>query len=140
MNGVAALIAVHVFAAAFWVGSTLMLILFVGPATVRSGIDVPAFMQALFFGARLQLGFAVAGATTILTGLAALWIVSGGFAPGFMRSETGILIACGAVSGVLAIATGIVTGRLQEKGTPFAFATGALLIAALLLMTYGSHV
>ncbi|MGA7571976.1 MAG: hypothetical protein WBG27_03460 [Candidatus Aquilonibacter sp.] len=29
----------------------------------------------------------VAGATTILSGIAALWIVSGGFNPAFMRPE-----------------------------------------------------
>ncbi len=140
MNGLAALLALHVLAAAFWIGSTLMLTLFIVPATLRAGIDVPAFMQALFFGARLQLGFALAGAITIVTGIAALWIVSGGFGPRFMQSETGILICVGAASGILAIVTGIVTGRLQEKGAPFAYATGALLIVALVCMVYGSHV
>lgn len=139
MSGLAALLALHVLAAAFWVGSTLMLTLFVVPAAQRANIDVPAFMQSLFFGARLQAGFAATGATTIVTGIAALWIVSGGFGPTFMRSETGFLIALGAASGVLAIVTGIVTGRLQEKGAPFAYATGALLIVALVCMVYSSH-
>ncbi|HEY5341474.1 MAG TPA: hypothetical protein VIK27_10645 [Candidatus Aquilonibacter sp.] len=140
MNGLAALLALHVLAAAFWIGSTLMLTLFVVPAALRAGIDVPSFMQALFFGARLQLGFALVGATTVVTGMAALWIVSGGFGPTFMQSETGTLISLGAASGILAIVTGIVTRRLQEKGAPFAYATGALLVVALLSMVYGSHV
>ncbi|MGA8839445.1 MAG: hypothetical protein WB491_03030 [Candidatus Aquilonibacter sp.] len=81
----------------------------------------------------------VAGATTILSGIAALWIVSGGFNPAFMRSTTGILISCGAACGVLAVATGITTGRLQEKGAPFAVATGTLLVIALVCMTLGAH-
>ncbi|HTV91860.1 MAG TPA: hypothetical protein VMG98_04000 [Verrucomicrobiae bacterium] len=133
------LIALHVLAAAFWVGATLTLIGFVAPAAVRSGIDVPAFMRTLMFGARFQIALAFAGATTILSGIVALWIVSGGFNHGFMASANGILISCGAAAGILAVITGVVTGRLQQKGAPFAFATGALLVVALICMTLGAH-
>ncbi len=133
------LIALHVLAAAFWVGASLTL-KFVVDAVRRGGVDAASFMPALMFRSRLALALGVAGATTILSGVAALWIVSGGFNPAFMRSTTGILISCGAACGILAVATGIITGRLQEKGAPFAVATGTLLVVALVCMTLGAHV
>lgn len=133
------LIALHVLAAAFWAGAILTLVGFVGPAAMRSGIDVPAFMRTLMFGVRFQAALAVAGATTILSGIAALWLVSGGFNLAFMSSKMGILISCGAAAGILAVVTGVITGRLQQKGAPFAYATGALLVVALVCMTLGAH-
>jgi hypothetical protein len=136
----ASLITLHVLAAAFWVGSTLALVGFIGPAAARSGIDTPSFMRSLMSGTRFELALALSGATTILSGIAALWIVSGGFNAGFMRSETGVLISCGAACGFLAIASGIITGRMQQRGAPFARATALLLVTALVFMTLGAHV
>jgi hypothetical protein len=136
---IAWLIVLHVLAAAFWVGASLTLLGFVVPAVRRSGVDMPLFMRTLMFGARFQVALAVAGMTTILSGIVALWIVSGDFNHGFMASTNGILISCGAACGILAVIFGIVTGRLQEKGAPFAYATGALLVVALVCMTLGAH-
>jgi len=133
------LIALHVLAAAFWVGASLTL-KFVVDAVRRGGADAAAFMPTLMFRSGLARALGVAGATTILSGLAALWILSDGFNPAFMRSPTGMLISCGAACGILAVVTGIVTGRLQEKGAPFAIATGTLLVVALVCMTLGAHV
>ncbi|MGB6986278.1 MAG: hypothetical protein WBD74_09940 [Candidatus Aquilonibacter sp.] len=133
------LIALHVLAAAFWVGASLTLIGFVVPAARRSGIDAPAFMRTLMFGVRFQVALALAGATTILSGIAVLWLVSAGFNRGFMASTNGILISCGAACGILAVVTGVVTGRLQQRGAAFAFATSALLVIALICMTLGAH-
>jgi putative copper export protein len=131
------LIAVHVLAAAFWVGATLTLIFVV--AAVRRTEFAAAFMQNLMVGSRLALALGISGAVTILSGLWALWIVSGGFNPAFMRSTTGILIGCGAACGILAIGTGIAAGRSQQRAAPFAAATSALLVAALLCMVIGAH-
>lgn len=136
---IAWLIVLHVLAAAFWVGASLTLLVFVVPAVQLAGVDAPVFMQSLMRGARLQMALAVAGLTTILSGLAALWIVSGGFNHGFMGSTNGILISCGAASGILAIVFGIITGRLQRRGAPFAVATNALLVIALVCMVLGAH-
>lgn len=133
------LIALHVLAAAFWLGASLTLIGFVVPAVRSAGIDAPAFMRTLMFGTRFQGALALAGATTILSGIAVLWLVSGGFNRGFMESTNGVLIACGATCGILAVVTGIITGRLQQKGAPFALATNALLVIALVCMTLGAH-
>lgn len=137
MSAVAWLIALHVLAAAFWVGASLTL-KFVVDAVRTTGVD-PAFMHGLMFRSRLATALGIAGFITIFSGLGALWIVSGGFNPAFMRSTTGILISCGAACGILAVGTGITTGRLQERGAPFAAATGALLVIALVCMTLGAH-
>jgi hypothetical protein len=135
---VAWLIALHVLAAAFWLGASLTLIGFVVPAVRRSGVDAPLFMQTLMLGG-FQRALGLAGATTILSGFAVLWLVSAGFNRGFMQSTNGVLIACGAAAGILAVVTGIITGRLQQKGAPFALATNALLVIALVCMTLGAH-
>jgi hypothetical protein len=139
MNLTVWLIALHVLAAAFWAGAIVTLVGFVAPAAVRSGIDVPRFMSTLMFGARFQAALGIAGTTTILSGIAALWLVSGGFNRAFMSSTTGVLISCGAAAGILAVITGIITGRLQQRGVPFAYATGGLLVVALVCMTLGAH-
>jgi putative copper export protein len=136
---VAWLLALHVLVAAFWVGAFLALMGFVVPAARRSGVDMPVFMRALMVNARFQPAIALAGVLTILSGVAALWILSGGFNRGFMESTTGRFISWGALAGILAIVTGILTGRLQQRGAPFAFATGALLIIALICMVLGGH-
>jgi hypothetical protein len=136
---VAWLIALHVLAAAFWLGASLTLIGFVVPAVRRAGIDAPLFMRTLMLSSGFQRALGLAGATTILSGFLVLWLVSGGLNRGFMQSTNGVLIACGATAGILAVITGIITGRLQQKGAPFALATNALLVIALVCMTLGAH-
>jgi hypothetical protein len=137
---VAWLIVLHVLAAAFWVGASLSLVAFVIPAVQRAGVDAPAFMDRLMRGARLQMALAIAGMTTILSGLAALWIVSGGFNRGFMASTNGITLSCGAGLGILAVILGIATGRVQQSlRAPFAVATNALLVVALVCMVLSAH-
>ncbi|HEX8807196.1 MAG TPA: hypothetical protein VF741_09605 [Candidatus Aquilonibacter sp.] len=138
MNVVPALIALHVLVAAFWVGASLTL-KFVVDAVRSSGVDAGHFMQNLMLRSRLAIALGVAGATTILSGLALLWIVSGGFNPAFMRSTTGVLISCGAACGILAVGTGITAGRLRERGASFGFATATLLVVAVVCMTLGAH-
>jgi hypothetical protein len=136
---VAWLIALHVLAAAFWLGASLSLVGFVVPAVRNSGIDAPVFMRTLMLSSGFQRALGLAGATTILSGFLVLWIVSAGFNRGFMQSTNGVLIACGAAAGILAVVTGIITGRLQQRGAPFALATNALLVIALVCMTLGAH-
>lgn len=134
------LIALHVFAAAFWLGSTLFLIGFVSRAIAANPVEGGAFMQRLMVVSRFPVALAVAGATTILSGFWMFWIVSGGFSRGFMASPTGVLISIGAACGIGATITGAITGRLRERGGRFAIATASLLVTALVLMTVGSHI
>jgi hypothetical protein len=136
----ASLIAVHVLAAAFWLGATLFLIFFVVPTVIKAGPEGGAFMGKLVTTSGFQRAFAIAGGTTILSGLLALWIVSGGFQPAFMKSTTGMFISGGALSGILAVITGSTAGRLQQRGAPYAMATAGLLTLALVLMVLGAHV
>jgi uncharacterized membrane protein len=136
----AALISLHVLAAAFWVGATIFLVGFVGPAVARAGADGGAFMQSLVSHSRFPVALGIAGGTTVLSGVLIFWILSGGFAPAYMHSSTGMLISYGAACGTLAIVTGVITGRLQQRGRPFAIVTGVLLVSSLVLMTLGAHV
>jgi hypothetical protein len=133
------LLVLHVLVAAFWVGAYLAFIGFVIPAARRSGIDVPVFIRTLMIGTRFQAALGLAGGLTILSGIAALWFLSGGFNRAFMDSATGRWISWGATAGILAIVTGIITGRLQQRGALFAYTTGALLVIALLCMALAAH-
>ncbi|MBV8637177.1 MAG: hypothetical protein JO322_03770 [Candidatus Eremiobacteraeota bacterium] len=134
-----ALLAIHVLAAAFWLGSTLLLVGVVTPALAAAGPDVAQHFAPQLFQ-RVPRALGVAGATTILSGLWLYWIVSGGFNSGFARSTGGGLIGIGALCGIAAVFTGIITGRLQERGRAFAVASAALLVCALTLMIVGSRV
>ena len=133
------LIALHVVAACFWAGATLFLVLFVGPTVVRAGADGGAFMQRLAVTSRFPVALGIAGATTILSGFVLMGLVSSGFQPAFFQSGMGRLLGAGAACGILAVVTGIVTGRMRERGAPFAMATAFLLVMALVLMTLGAH-
>ena len=135
----ASLIALHVLAAAYWVGATAFLILFVVPTVVKAGPEGGAFMGRLVTTSKFQMAFGIAGGTTILSGLLAMYIISGHFQPAFMESTQGRLIGFGALSGVHAVITGAVAGRLQQRGRPLALVTLALLVLALVLMVLGAH-
>ncbi len=133
------LLAIHVLAAAFWFGSTILLVAVVTPALAAAGPDAAQVVAPQLFR-RVPSALGVAGATTILSGLWLYWIVSGGFNPAFTHSTGGTLIGIGAVCGIAAVITGVITGRLQRAGRPFALASVVLLVCALTLMIVGSRV
>ncbi len=134
-----ALLAIHVLAAAFWFGSTILLVAVVTPALAAAGPDAAQVVAPQLF-ARVPRALGVAGATTILSGLWLYWIVSGGFDSVFAHSTGGTLIGIGALCGIGAVITGIMTARMQQRGAAFAMSTVVLLVCALTLMIVGSRV
>ena len=139
MTGFQILIALHVLAAALWAGSALFMTLFILPTVARSGAQGGAFMQLLLATNHFPVALGIAGATTILSGFGMFWIISGGFSPSFMRTPAGTMLSIGALCGILAAVMGAITGRMKERGAPFARAAAFLLLCALVLMTVGSH-
>jgi uncharacterized membrane protein len=133
------LLAIHVLAAAFWFGSTILLVAIVTPALAAAGPDAAQSVAPQLFR-RIPPALGAAGATTILSGIWLYAIVSGGFNSGFEHSTGGQLIGLGALCGLAAIVTGIITGRLQQRGRPYAIASALLLLCAFTLMVVGSRV
>jgi len=133
------LLAIHVLAAAFWFGSTILLVAVVTPALAAAGPEAAQVVAPQLFR-RVPSALGIAGAVTILSGLWLYWIVSGGFNSGFAHSTGGMLIGIGAICGIAASVTGVITGRLQQAGRPFAMASVVLLVCALTLMIVGSRV
>jgi uncharacterized membrane protein len=133
------LLAVHVLAAAFWFGSTILLVGIVTPALAAAGPEAAqSFAPQLF--RRIPPALGAACAVTILSGLWLYWSVSGGFNSGFTNSTGGMLVGIGAACGIAAVITGIITGRLQQRGRAFALASAVLLFCAFTLMIVGSRV
>lgn len=100
----------HVLLGAFWVGSTLLLALFIIPVVETSGPAGGAIMQGLMKkGMPRFLTFI--GLFTVLTGIYLLWQLSGHFSGGFMGSASGILLSTGALFGLIALLIGVHVSR-----------------------------
>ena len=134
-----ALLAIHVLAAAFWFGSTILLVAVVTPALAAAGPEAAQVVAPQLFR-RVPAALGVAGAVTIVSGLWLYWIVSGGLNSGFAHSTGGMLIDIGAICGIAASVTGAMTPRFRQHGRPFAMASVVLLVCALTLMIVGSRV
>jgi uncharacterized membrane protein len=130
-----ALLVVHVFAAVFWYGSAMFLIRFVLPTVSAAGESGGLFLSRMAEQTRFPYALVGAGALTILTGLALLDLVSGGFSPAFMSTNTGITLsiggACALVAFVLAIlfARGV---RTRAIGAALILFLGLALLAMVL--------
>jgi uncharacterized membrane protein len=129
------ILVLHVIAAATWFGATMLLVLVVAPALRAAGPDAAQVLAPQLFR-RVPPIMGVAGATTIISGIWMYALLGGGFA----RSTGGMLVSAGAACGILAIVTGIITGRMQTRGELFAGLTLLLLFCALTLMIVGSRV
>jgi uncharacterized membrane protein len=100
----------HIFTGVFWAGAVFMLVRFVMPAAAASGPEGGRFMRRLAVERGLSRALVAAGLTTVLAGLALLWIDSGGFGAGFMGTGMGVTLSIGALAGIGAVATGIRSG------------------------------
>jgi putative copper export protein len=137
--GITVLVVIHVLGAAFWFGAVLFLVGFVAPAVASAPAEGGPFMQRLVATSRFPVALGIAGGTTILSGLALFWIVSGGFSRAFVSSPPGMLLSTGAAAGILAVGTGVLAGRIRANGRSFAIATAVLLCTAIGLMTAATH-
>jgi uncharacterized membrane protein len=134
------LIVIHVIAAAFWLGAALMMLFFVLPALRRAGVDTPKFMDAMSNGQHYRAWLQAAAGLTILTGLIAFYLVSGGFNAGFMMTTTGMLLSWGALAGIVAIVGVQLTFRsAPPRNILFLRITAALVTVALICMVLAVH-
>jgi uncharacterized membrane protein len=108
---VPALLVVHVFAAVFWYGSAMFLIRFVLPTASAEGESGGLFLARMAERTRFPYALVGAGALVILTGLALLDLVSGGFSPAFMSTHTGIALSFGGACALVAFLLAILFAR-----------------------------
>lgn len=106
-----ALLVVHVFAAVFWYGSAMFLIRFVLPTASAAGESGGLFLARMAKQTRFPYALVGAGALTILTGLALLDLVSGGFSQAYMSTHVGMTLSFGALCALIAFVLAILFAR-----------------------------
>ncbi len=119
----------HIFSGVFWVGATFVITGFLQPAAVAAGPEGGKFMQRLFYQTRFGPVQGIAGALTILSGLAMYLRDSAGLNLAWITSGSGLVLTIGGLAGILAAVVGIVaaapagtrlaalTKQIQTAGT-----------------------
>jgi uncharacterized membrane protein len=97
---------VHILAGIFWVGSALVIFLFLQPAAGEVGPASAPLMMNLSQKRRLPDIVLGAAGLTVLAGLLMYWKVSNGFDPDWIGSTFGIAITVGSLCAIAAVALG----------------------------------
>ena len=97
---------VHIVAGAFWVGSALVVFLFLQPAAQEIGPSASPLLMHLSQKKRLPDITLGAAGLSILAGLLMYWRASDGFNTDWIGSTYGIAITVGALAAIAAVALG----------------------------------
>ena len=97
---------VHIVAGAFWVGSALVIFMFLQPAASEVGPASSPLMMNLSQKRRLPDIVLGAAGLTVLAGLLMYWRVSGGFDPDWIGSSYGVAITIGSLCAIAAVVLG----------------------------------
>jgi uncharacterized membrane protein len=97
---------VHILAGIFWVGSALVIFLFLQPAAREVGPAAGPLMTSLAQKKRLPDVTLGAAGLTILAGLLMYWRVSGGFDQDWIGTAFGVAITIGALCAIAAVVLG----------------------------------
>jgi uncharacterized membrane protein len=114
--------ALHVLAAAIWIGSATFLAVVVIPAIEASGPPGGQVMTRLT--ARLGAHMGVFSIVSVLSGIYLLWRFTGGFDGGVLATHGGRAFSIGGGSGILALIVGVIIGRTAERLVEAAAALG----------------
>lgn len=101
-----ALRVVHILASVFWVGGVLTFLFYVMPTSRALGADGQRFMGELARQTKLSTHLTVAALAAVISGLALLWIVSGGLQAEWLATRTGTTLTAGAAAGLAAFLLG----------------------------------
>jgi uncharacterized membrane protein len=97
---------VHILAGVFWVGSALVIFLFLQPAAREVGPGAGPFMTHLAQRKRLPDITLWAAGLTVLAGFLMYWRVSDGFDPDWIGTAFGVAITIGALCAIAAMVLG----------------------------------
>lgn len=104
--GVIVLRALHIGLGAFWAGALIFVAVFLEPSVREAGPDGAKVMRGLQ-ARRFMTIMPVVALLTILTGLDLYRRISGGFQAAWITSSVGMSYTIGAVSAIVAFATGV---------------------------------
>lgn len=96
----------HVLLGVFWAGTMIFNALFLVPAMGEAGPDAAKVMAGIQ-RRRFMDVMPLVALVTILSGLWLLWMTSGGFNAGWMRSPTGMAYSWGALFALVAFGIGV---------------------------------
>lgn len=107
----------HIVAGVIWVGSAVLLSMYIDPALDRSDVDTSKFMRALYTRTSFTKLMPAVAIITTVAGLVLYWMVTNGFSDAaFMRSGQGIVLSIGALFGLFAFGHGGgALGRMTGK-------------------------
>jgi hypothetical protein len=103
----------HITAGVFWAGSAIYTSFFILPAARSLGPEGGKFMRQLSMTNNIPVVMNLVSSVTVLSGLALLWIVSGGFRLSWLTTLHGLVITGG---GILAL-SGYVVGFTINRPT-----------------------
>lgn len=101
----------HIFAGVFWVGATLAMNFYVGPASATQAEAREPAMQPRMTRARFSTAMTVAGLLTVLAGYSMYWLDSDGFNSAWTHSGPGIGFAIGGAAGLFGLIFRILANR-----------------------------
>ena len=109
---------VHVFGAAFWIGSIACLGMFVLPAVRAAGREGDRMFWKMGTATKFLKLMPVISGLTLLAGLILYWLDSGHMNPEWLLSKTGLVYGISGLFGIAAGMTGgAVTGRAANRLT-----------------------
>jgi len=101
----------HIFVGVFWVGATLAMYFYSGPASATSAEAGQQATPHRMIRTRLSKAMNVAGILTVLAGYSMYWLDSDGFNSAWTHSGPGIGFAIGGVSGLFGLIFRILANR-----------------------------
>ena len=119
--------ALHILSGALWLGAAFVNAVFLLPAVMASGPAGGQVMRDIAQVRRLPVFINTVMGTSILTGLALFWVVSGGLQLAWITSRTGLTFTVGAV---LALVTAFVAQRIAVPRVKRLGQLGAAIAAA----------
>ena len=103
--------AVHIVAAAFWVGASLSFAFFIEPVAQRLGASASPFMAELTQKRRFPVVIAVVSVLAIAAGVLLYWRDSSGLEWAWISTRTGTVFTIGAVAAIAAWLVGFLVLR-----------------------------
>lgn len=101
----------HIFAGVFWVGATLTMNFYFGPASGATGEAGQQVMHHLMTKARFSTVMTVAGILAVLAGYSMYWLDSDGFSSAWTHSGPGIGFGIGGAAGLFGLILRILANR-----------------------------
>ena len=102
---------IHIVGGVLWVGGTLIMTFFIGPAVGATADAGQKFVGHLMNSLKFSIRMSAAAGLTILAGFSLYWIDSQGFSSAWMNSGAGRGFGIGAGFALVGFVFGILLGR-----------------------------